>query len=484
MSPSVEPFNEAKYKALMDGLEICEKRISFVNTATDILRLEAEFFNAAILHTVKTVKGADIVDLIQYGTSEELNDDKSGYPILRLNEFDNAFIKEPARYCDKISEQEYSELKLNQDDVLICRTNGNPNLVGRSAVVMEDMPYAFASYLFRVRTNALILPHVLVAYLRGKNGRAEIDKYSMKGNQTNFSPAKFREIDVPIFEQSFQEEIKNTITEAYRLHISAKKIFCQAETILNTYLNINGLEDKNCVVKILSESFMQSGRLDAEYYQPKYDVLFETLSRFTTMNLSGKNGLVNIKKSIEPGSEAYQDEGIPFVRVSDVNKYGLAEPSIKIPYSTVPDIESLYPCKDTILLSKDGSVGIAYKVQEDMQVVTSGALLHLTVKDTNQILPDYLTLVLNSQVVQLQAERDCNGAIIQHWKPDDIEKVLIPVLDMDKQKEISDKVQESFRLRKEAKRLLDNAIKAVEMAIETDEESAIEWLESTNGEFI
>ena len=86
--------------------------------------------------------------------------------------------------------------------------------------------------------------------------------------------------------------------------------------------------------------------------------------------------------------------------------------------------------------------------------------------------------VLNSQIVQLQAERDCNGAIIQHWKPSDIENVRIPVLDMDKQKEISDKVQESFRLRKEAKQLLDNAIKAVEMAIETDEETALLWLES------
>lgn len=52
----------------------------------------------------------------------------------------------------------------------------------------------------------------------------------------------------------------------------------------------------------------------------------------------------------------------------------------------------------------------------------------------------------------------------------------LPTIDEVVQKEISDKVQESFRLRKEAKRLLDNAIKAVEMAIETDEEKALKWL--------
>ena len=89
--------------------------------------------------------------------------------------------------------------------------------------------------------------------------------------------------------------------------------------------------------------------------------------------------------------------------------------------------------------------------------------------------------VLNrEQYDQLQAERDCNGAIIQHWKPSDIEKVIIPVLDMDEQKEIAEKVQESFRLRKKSKELLDIAVKAVEMAIETDEESALAWLGTQN----
>lgn len=164
------------------------------------------------------------------------------------------------------------------------------------------------------------------------------------------------------------------------------------------------------------------------------------------------------------------------MRISDVDKFGISQTTIRLSHDVVPNIENLYLKKNTILLSKDGSVGLAYKVDEDMQVVTSGAFLHLIVKDPSTILPDYLTLVLNSQIVQMQAERDCNGAIIQHWKPSEIEKVIIPILDMNKQKEIADKVQESFRLRKEAKQLLSNAVKAVEMAIEIDEDSAMLWL--------
>ncbi len=62
-----------------------------------------------------------------------------------------------------------------------------------------------------------------------------------------------------------------------------------------------------------------------------------------------------------------------------------------------------------------------------MEAITSGAILHLTIKEVSVVFPDYLTFVLNSPVVQLQAERDMNGAIIQHWKPSDIEKVIIPL---------------------------------------------------------
>ena len=127
---------------------------------------------------------------------------------------------------------------------------------------------------------------------------------------------------------------------------------------------------------------------------------------------------------------------------------------------------------------KDGSVGIAYKLAENKKIITSGALLHLTVKDKRTVLPDYLTLVLNSNIVQMQAERDSNGAIIQHWKPSEIENVVVPVLEMEQQKKIVELVQKSFALRKQSKQLLEDAKCAVEMAIEQGEDIALKWLES------
>lgn len=211
--------------------------------------------------------------------------------------------------------------------------------------------------------------------------------------------------------------------------------------------------------KTLSNSFLLSGRLDAEYYQPKFDYLFNELNKFKTKTIKQ---VATLSKSIEPGSDAYKDNGIPFIRVADLSKFGLSEPAIYLDSSTFK--ETIRPKKDTILLSKDGSVGIAYKVEEQIDVITSSAIVHLIVTD-KEVLPDYLTLIINSVVVQMQAERDAGGSIIQHWKPSEIEKVVIPVLPMQEQIKLSEILQQSFALRKESKRLLQKATLMVENAI-------------------
>lgn len=242
--------------------------------------------------------------------------------------------------------------------------------------------------------------------------------------------------------------------------------FRLAEWLLLQELFLNYWQSRGSVsCSIKSFSAVQStGRLDSEYYQPKYDELFEHLAKYKCTKLGD---IVAIKKSIEPGSDSYIEEGIPFIRVSDVNKFEIGKTDLHLSPKEF-NIEVLRPHKDTIIFSKDGSIGIAYKCEKNLDIITSGALLHLDIRNEN-ILPDYLTLVLNSIVTQLQAERDSNGAIIQHWKLDDIKKIIVPVLPMQIQSLIAEKVQKSFALRKQSKRLLEQAKRMVEEEIEKKE---------------
>ena len=290
-------------------------------------------------------------------------------------------------------------------------------------------------------------------------------------NQTNVNPEEVKEIEIPILDIDLQQKIQCCFTQANSLRILLQKTYSEAELILHNELGINSIAvtDVNVSQKRFSD-FINSGRLDAEYYQPKYDGLFSRLSEFETKRLGD---IVRICKSIEPGSEAYQNQGIPFMRVSNLSKFGFSDTEIHLSSDEYGDV--IRPKQNTILLSKDGSVGIAYKVEQDMNVITSGAILHLTITD-NEFMPDYLTLVLNSVIVGMQAERDAGGSIIQHWKPSEIENVVIPKLSQEIQQEITNKVKESFVLRRESKRLLNLAKTAVEIAIEQGESAAMELL--------
>ncbi|MEL3906562.1 MAG: restriction endonuclease subunit S [Treponema sp.] len=216
----------------------------------------------------------------------------------------------------------------------------------------------------------------------------------------------------------------------------------------------------NYTIKNLSTSFKTTGRLDSEYYQEKYDRLFQKLANHKTDTLSN---LVNIKKSIEQDSDSYEEKGISFVRVQDFTKFGTISPKIYLASALFKN--TISPQKDTILLSKDGTVGIAYKADKDEAFITSSAILHLAIK-SKKLLPEYLTLVLNSFIVKMQAGRDAGGSIINHWKKSEIEQVKVPVLSMDKQQQISGLVTESKRLREKSKLMLEKAVKAVELAIE------------------
>lgn len=491
MSPSVEPFNEAKYKALMDGLECTEVLFSDIRNDNEKYRFDSEFFQKRFLkaynmiksqpHSTIGVEYSCLTDFHANGSYEsiaknyKLLDDKDYAYMVRTTDLEaNDFVSN-VKYVSKSTYDFLSKSKVFGGEVLINKI-GSP---GRSFLMPKlNIPVSLGMNLFmiRLKNNATIDTSTLWLYLNTTIGKTIIKRKINGTVPLTIDKAAIKSIYTPCFSDPFRNILTKIVKSADEKDKQSKKIYVKAENVLQSILKIKQHKFSNISIKNISESFLTSGRLDAEYYQPKYDQLFDVFKNLPTKTLGGKNGIVTIKKSIEPGSNAYCENGIPFVRVSDVTKFGISEPSVRLLSDIVPNVSSLYPHKNTILFSKDGSVGIAYKVEEDSELITSGALLHLTVKNPQEVLPDYLTLILNSPIVQLQAERDSSGAIIQHWKPSEIEKVVIPMLDIEVQTSISEKVQESFALRHQSEKLFEYAKRAVEIAIEQYEANAMEWL--------
>lgn len=456
---------------MLKGLQINEESIEVVSQGD--FRLESDFYTIESFVSIESYTGNDVLESSNYNSIYGMNSEGKGYLAIRMNEFDNLFTGTPIQYAHNFNELDFEFHKLRKNDILICRTNGNPDLVGKSALVAKDYPFVYESHLFKIRPNQdLITSATLTVFLNCKYGKAELKKYSMQGNQSNFSLAKFKEIKIPKFDKNFNFYIEKLVYQSFDKLNQSKNIYQKAEELLLEELGLRDFQpsEQGVNIKSLKDSFLSTGRLDAEYYQPKYDEIIQHISRKSHDKLAN---IVDIKKSIEPGSEAYQETGIPFYRVSNLTKMGLTKPDIHLDELFFD--ETIKPKKDSILLSKDGTVGIAYKLTADLDGITSGALLHLTIKadKKSEVLADYLTLVLNSKIVQLQAQRDAGGSIIQHWKPSEIEEVIIPLIHKEKQLAISDLIQQSFTLKVKSEQLLETAKTLVEMAIEQGEEKAL-----------
>lgn len=467
---------------MLKGLALSEISLSTVQKSES--RLEGKYYvsNAGNL---PVIEAKHLIEFAQYNSNYGMNSNGIGYPAIRMNEFDSVFTGTPTQFAQNFTAEDFNIHKLEKNDILICRTNGNPKLVGKSALVGKNCPYVYESHLFKVRPKQnLISSALLVIFLNTKYGRLEIDRLAMSGNQANFSLAKFLEVRVPQFKK-INNWIEEVVFLSYDKLNDSKTIYAAAETQLLETLDLTNFKPSAEAVNIKSfkDSFSTTGRLDAEYYQPKYEQMMKKIAASKHGKLSK---LVDIKKSIEPGSDVYtEEEGLPFLRVADYSKHGVTTPQVRLNEQFVLEnldkIADLKPKRDTILFSKDGSVGEAYLLREDADFITSGAILHLTVKDKANLLPDYLTLALNSIVVKQQAERDAGGSIILHWRKEEIENVLVPIIDEAIQQEIAIQVQDSFKLKAEAERLLAVAKRAVEIAIEVDEENALNYIREKNG---
>lgn len=400
-----------------------------------------------------------------------LLDTKNYAYMVRTTDLEKKDYESDVKYITQDCYNYLSKSQLYGGELLINKI-GNP---GESYIMPKlDYPSSLGMNLFmiRIKKDSDYNTKFIWAYLNTNIGRHIINRKINGTVPLTIDKEAIRSLYIPVFSKQFMTAIAHIIDKSELILSRSKQVYKNSEELIYKALHLDTWEPatEKKSIKSYSDCFINCNRLDAEYYQPKYDELFALLGAYDTKTLSE---IVNIEKSIEPGSEAYQTDGIPFIRVANLSKFGIADTDVYLSTEEYGDI--IRPEKDTILLSKDGSVGIAYKVEENTNIITSGAILHLTIKD-DSVMPDYLTLVLNSIVVKMQAERDAGGSVIQHWKPSEIEKVIIPILDNEEQIQIAEKVQESFALRKECARLLELAKTAVEVAIEQGEDRAMELL--------
>jgi restriction endonuclease S subunit len=461
------------------------------------MRIDAEYYRAEILIRINILDKKNnvtldkLVDFIvgPFGSTVTVDKyvDKSDFRYVRNKDINDFVITNNESAL--VPESVYSSLgqfHIREYDLLLTVVG----TLGKAAIALKkDTKSIFSckSTLLRAKT---VNPYYLLTYLNSPTGQLFILRGKRGVIQEGLNLFDLKEIKVYLPKENFQEYIGNLVKDSFSMSEKYQYLFNQAQTLLLSELGLLDWKPKHRLsfVKNYSET-QQAGRFDAEYFQPKYDEIVAAIKNYVG-GWDTIGNLVSLKKCIEVGSDEYSNEGIPFIRVSNLSSFEITEEkyiSEKLYSELTPKEESdvtfetsknHQPRKDEILFSKDATPGIAYLlIDEPQKMIPSGGILRLKIKD-KRIKPSYLTLVLNFIIVQEQIDRDVGGSVILHWRPDQVEQTLIPILIEDKQDQIQQKIIESFNLRKQSKHLLECAKKAVEMVIEKNEETAMKWLKS------
>jgi type I restriction enzyme S subunit len=162
----------------------------------------------------------EVIEDTRYGTDTKSNTNGNGYPTLRIpNVVEKRITIDDLKYTP-LDDKELERLKLRENDILVIRTNGNPDYVGRCATFSErEEPFVFASYLIRVRVDeSTVRPEYVREFLNSPRGRSEMAGWirSSAGNY-NLSVGAMEKFQVPIPSLEEQDEIVEEVEAAERI---------------------------------------------------------------------------------------------------------------------------------------------------------------------------------------------------------------------------------------------------------------------------
>ena len=349
--------------------------------------------------------------------------------------------------------------QLLQGDILLSTvgTVGNAGLITK-----KNLPANIDRHVARISLKSGSLePEYLVVFLNSSYGVFQTTREATGNVQLNLFIDKIKTLLVP---SSNQPKISLLVKNSFNLKDDSELLYQQAEQLLLKKLGLQDFRQNNNLWSVVNFSEVKdANRIDADYFQQKYKDL---ISKIENHNAKRLGDLVSLQKGFEPGSEAYQEEGKTFIRVSSISKFGINNQDQKYLHDDLyQKLKDNYePKVGEILLTKDASPGIAYFVTNPVEGIISGGILKLKIK--NKIEGEYLALCLNSIIGKMQAERDAGGSVIVHWKPEQIKNILIPILSEETQQKITDLVKRSHDARKKSKEFLEEAKRKVEEMIE------------------
>ena len=245
------------------------------------LRIDAEFYKPEYLALESTLEAkgnlkplGKCCDYIKKGIFDISPDlyTTSGIPLIRTSEIKNPLINFTTTvFLDSETHKMNYKTELKPDDIVLTKIGA---YIGDVAI----LPSKYKQYNFSQNVTGLsirhqvINPKYLFAFFLSKFGHRQITRIIMLSGQGKIELQDIRDISVYDASGNFQCLIAKTVRLGQLLIEKSELKFDQAQTLLLTELGLIAWQPKHQLsfVKNYSDT-KQSNRIDAEYYQPKYE---------------------------------------------------------------------------------------------------------------------------------------------------------------------------------------------------------------------
>lgn len=426
---------------------------------------------------LKYVPIGNMLTSSQYGVSIEMNENNIGTKIYRMNEINNMLCDRNILKYAKLNDNQIAAFKLKDRDVLFNRTNSK-EFVGRTGIFKKfsDEDIVFASYLVRINPDPeVVTPEYLTTFLNTKYGIIDIKRRARHSiNQSNVNLEEVKRIEIPLLCNRLQDVVTLSFNKAFDSIQASEMVYDQAQTLLLAELGLKDWQPEHELTFVKKFSATERAeRIDADYFQPKYAEIVNAIKSYA----GGWDILRNQARIKDTNFNPDAETEYKYIELANIGNSGeitncMVEQGGNLPTRARRKVAA----GDVIVSSIEGSLESIALITEEYDNALCSTGFHVVQSD--MLNSKVLLVLLKSIVGQLQLKKGCSGTILTAVNKAEFSKIAVPEIKADKQSEIEQKVIESFKGRKRAKDLLEHAKRAVEIAIEQDEQAAIDWLES------
>ncbi len=377
--------------------------------------------------------------------------------------------KSKCRYITNEKNQELNRSCLHPGDIVVTKTGV---YFGKSAVIPDSISEANTiAHVGKITLKPNCNPYYVSTFLNCKYGYYQLRRRGIKATRPEIKLVEFPDIIVPEYSDDFYTLVETAVYKAnLHLETAANIIDLATQHLMDTFVTDLG-DTKSNGIKIVSfsKSLKSNTRLDAEYFQPKYDTYFTAVFSNSNGFTYIRDKFLHVKTKCDRIRESYN-----YIEIGDINAGDGSASTNLVETEALPDNAKIMTKSGDLLVSTVRPNRGAVAILESDDCLVSGAFTVL--RQTSDYPKEILQVLLRSDMYKDWLLRYNVGTSYPVIKDEDVLNMPIPIFDKAIQDEVIEKVHESTSLRNKSKKLLAFAKRTVEIAIEEGEASATIWL--------